>query len=108
MSLSEELLTLLRAVSPTSDPAAVVLGDSVGRGWQAHRLDQWAKGGRPGLFQLQQGDVVVKHVRIIILVHHNTLDLRHVFGTALCQHAEVRAPVAGVRQSDGSEVKFDL
>ncbi len=92
------LLTLLRAVSPPGDPAAVAVGDSVGGGWQAHRLDQWAEGRRPGLLQLQQGDVIVKCVGIVILVHHNPLDFCHMFGTALCQHAEVGAPVTRVGQ----------
>lgn len=73
----------------------------MGGGWQAHRLDQRAEGGRPGLLQLQQGDVIVKCVRVIILMHHNPLDLSHVFGTALCQHAEVGAPVSWVRQPGG-------
>lgn len=97
------MLTLLRAVSPPSDPAAVAVSDSVRWGWQAHRLDQWAERGRPGLLQLQQGDVIVKRVCIVILVYHDPLDVRHVFGTTLCQHAEVGAPVTWVRQSGGRQ-----
>lgn len=95
------MLTFLGAVSPPGDPAAVAVGDSVGGGRQANGLDQRDKGGRPGLLQLQQGDVIVEHVRVIILVHHDSLDLRHVLGTALCQHAEVGAPVTWVRQPGG-------
>lgn len=89
-------LTLLRAVSPASDPAVVVLGEGLGGGGQAHRLDQGPEGGRPGLLQLQQGNVVVKRASIVILVHHNPLYLRHMLGTALRQHAEVGTPVARV------------
>lgn len=101
LALSLLMLTLLRAVSPPSDPAAVAVGDSVRRGRQTHRLDQRAERGRPGLLQLQQGDVIVKRVCIVILVHHDPLDVRHVFGAALCQHAEVGAPLTWVGQSGG-------
>lgn len=79
-------------------------GDSVRRGWQAHRLDQWDEEGRPGLLELQQGNVIVKCVHVIVLVHHDPLDLRYVFGTALCHHADVSTPVTWVRQSAESEV----
>lgn len=101
------LLTLLGAVSPAGHPAVVAVGDSVRRGWQAHGLDQRAEGGRPGLLQPQQRDVIVKRVRVVILVHHDPLDIRHVFGSPLRQHAEVGAPVTGIRQSGGATVKVN-
>lgn len=90
------MLTLLRAVSPPGDPAAVAVGDGVRGGRQAHRLDQWAEGGWPGLLQLQQGDVIVESVCVVILVHYDPLDISYVFGTPLCQHAEVSTPRTGV------------
>lgn len=99
------MLTLLGAVSPPGDPATVAVRDTVRWGWQAHRLDQRAEGGRPGLLQLQQGDVIVKRVRVVILVHNDPLDIRHMFGTTLCQHAEVGAPVTWVRQSGRDRVR---
>lgn len=95
---SKVSLTVLRAVPPPGDQAAVAGGDSVGARWQAHGLHQRAEGGRPGLLQLQQCDVIVERVRVVILVHHNPLDFCHVFGTALRQHAKVGAPVTWIWQ----------
>lgn len=34
-------------------------------------------------------------------MHYDSLDTRHVFGTPLCQHAKVGAPVTRVRESGG-------
>lgn len=82
----------------------MAVGDSVGGGRQAHGLDQRAERRRPGLLQLQQSDVIVKGVHVVILVHHNPLDLCDMFGTALSQHAEVSAPVTRVRQPAETEV----
>lgn len=76
-------------------------GDSVRRWRQTHGLHPGAGGGGPRLLQLQQGDVVVKGVCVVVLVHHDALDTRHVFGTPLRQHAEVGAPVTRVRESGG-------
>lgn len=76
-------------------------GDGVRRGRQAHGLHRGVGGGGPRLLQLQQGDVVVEGVRVVVLVHHDALDTRHVFGTPLCQHAEMGAPVTRVRESGG-------
>lgn len=83
----------------------MAVGDSVGRGWQAHRLDQWDEGGRPGPLEPQQGNVIVKGVYVVVLVHHDPLDLCHMFGTALRKHAEVSIPIARVRHPAESEVK---
>lgn len=78
----------------------------MGGGWQAHRLDKRPERGRPRLVQLQQGNVIVERVCVVILVHHDPLDVRHIFGTALHQHAEVSAPVTWVREPEReSEVK---
>lgn len=72
------------------------------RGWrQTHGLHPGAGGGGPRLLQLQQGDVVVEGVRVVVLVHHDALDTRHMSATPLCQHAEVRTPLARVRESGG-------
>lgn len=98
---SKELLTVFGAVPPAGDDAAMAVSDGVGGGRQAHGLDQRAEGGGPGLLQLQQGDVVVKRVLVVILVHHDALDLRHVFRAPLRQHAEVGAPVTWVRKPGG-------
>lgn len=92
-------LTLLGAVTPAGDPASVAPGDGVGRRGQTHGLDRGGRGRGPRLLQLQQGDVVVEGVSVVVLVHHDALDARHVFGTPLRQHAEVGAPVTRVRES---------
>lgn len=38
-------------------------------------------------------------------MHHDPLDLRNMFGTALCQHAEVGSPVTRVREPAGAQGK---
>lgn len=98
------MLTLLRAVSPAGDPAAVAPGDGVRRWRQTHGLHRGAGGRGPRLLQLQQGDVVVEGVRVVVLVHHDALDARHMFGAPLCQHAKVGAPVTRVGESSGGRV----
>lgn len=97
--------TFLRSVSPPGHQAAVCVCYGVGWRGQAHRLDQRPEGGRPGPLQLQKGDVIVKSVRIVVLMHHNPLDLCNVFGTALRQHAEVSTPGARVREAAGTQVR---
>lgn len=90
-------LTLLGAIPPPGHPAAVAAADRVGGRRQAHGLHQWAQGGRPGPLQLQQCDVIVEGVWVVVLVHDDPLDVGHVSGTALRQHAEVGAPGPRVR-----------
>lgn len=76
------------------------------RRWrQTHGLHRGAGGGGPRLLQLQQGDVIVEGVRVVVLMHDDSLDTRHVFGTPLCQHAKVGAPVTRVRESGGGGVQ---
>ena len=87
-------LTVLRTITPAGDPAAVGLGEGLGGGGQADRLGQGGKGGRPGLLQLHEGDVVVKRGSVVVLMHHDAPDLCYVPGAALRQHAYVDAPLA--------------
>lgn len=96
-------LTVLGSVPPPCDHTAVAVCDRVGGGGKAHGLDQRAEGGGPGLFQMQQSDVIVKGIGIVVFMHHDPLDLCHVFGTALRQHAEVGPPVTRVREPAESE-----
>lgn len=101
------VLTLLGAVAPAGDPAAVAVGDGVGGRRQTGGLHQRPQPRRPRLLQLQQRDVVVERVGVVVLVQHDPLDVRHVFGTALRQHAQVGAPVARVGQPGTGQRSWD-
>lgn len=92
-------LTLFGAVAPAGYPAAVSLGEGLRGGRKAHRLDKRGQAAGPRLSELQQSNVVVKGTSVVVLVHYNAADLSYMLCVALSQHAKVRHPLAGVRES---------